>query len=83
MIPILRKPGWILNPSDKIVNAILKRCEANNGECPCHNTSYDKHCPCSDYRENDKCHCHLYLKEHESAMVVVPVKPAPVLTAYA
>ena len=37
MIPILRKVGWDLNPNDKVVNAILKRCEANNGECPCHN----------------------------------------------
>ena len=39
MIPILRKVGWDLNPNDKVVNAILKRCEANNGECPCHNDS--------------------------------------------
>lgn len=30
MIPILRKVGWDLNPNDKVVNAILKRCEANN-----------------------------------------------------
>ena len=29
MIPILRKVGWDLNPNDKVVNAILKRCEAN------------------------------------------------------
>lgn len=62
MIQILRKPGWILNPNDKIVNAILKRCEANNGECPCHNTGEDKKCPCSDYREKDVCHCSLYIK---------------------
>ena len=63
MIQILRKEGWILNPNDKIVNSILKRCEANDGECPCLNTSVDKHCPCSDYRENDICKCNLYLKE--------------------
>ena len=31
MIKILRKEGWKLNDSDKIVNAILKRCEANDG----------------------------------------------------
>ena len=62
MIQILRKEGWVLNPNDKVVNAILRRCEANNGECPCHNTGEDKKCPCSDYRENDKCHCGLYLK---------------------
>ena len=61
MIQILRKKGWILNPNDKIVNAILKRVEINNGECPCHNESIDKHCPCSDYRENDMCHCGLYV----------------------
>ena len=53
MIKIFRKEGWILNPDDKIVNSILKRCEENNGECPCHNNGDDKHCPCSDYREKD------------------------------
>jgi ferredoxin-thioredoxin reductase catalytic subunit len=52
----------VLNPNDKVVNAILRRCEANNGECPCHNTGEDKKCPCSDYRENNTCHCGLYLK---------------------
>lgn len=62
MIQILRKEGWILNPNDKVVNAILKRCEINDGECPCHNEGEDKHCPCSDYREKDECHCGLYLK---------------------
>ena len=63
MIQLLRKEGWVLNPDDRVVNAILKRCEANNGECPCHNTGVDKRCPCSDYRENDICHCNLYLKK--------------------
>ena len=62
MIQIYRKEGWVLNPNDKIVNAILKRCEMNNGECPCHNESADKHCPCSDYREKNICHCGLYIK---------------------
>lgn len=62
MVTILRKEGWMLNPNDKIVNAILKRVEANNGECPCHNTCIDKHCPCSGYREDDKCCCNLYVK---------------------
>ena len=61
MVKIMRKPGWDLNPSDKVVNSILAKCEANNGECPCHNEGYDKHCPCSDYRENDECHCTLYV----------------------
>lgn len=63
MIEILRKEGWMLNPNDKVVNAILKRVELNGGECPCYNTSTDKHCPCSDYRENDECHCSLYIKK--------------------
>lgn len=62
MIKILRKEGWTLNPNDKVVNSILSRCEKNNGECSCHNNSEDKHCPCSDYRNNDMCHCGLYLK---------------------
>lgn len=62
MIQIYRKPNWDLNPNDIIVNSILKRCELNNGECPCVNDSIDKHCPCSDYREKDICHCGLYVK---------------------
>lgn len=63
MIQILRKEGWQLNPNDKLVNAILKRIEMNDGECLCENNSEDKHCPCSDYRENDICHCTLYIKK--------------------
>lgn len=65
MIKIYRKSGWVLNPNDKVVNAILKRCEKNEGECPCHNdgaTKEDRMCPCKNYRENDKCCCGLYLK---------------------
>ena len=68
MIQLLRKEGWVLNPDDRVVNAILKRCEANNGECPWHNTGVDKRCPCSDYRENDICHCNLYLKKDRVVM---------------
>ncbi len=63
MIQIFRKEGWQLNPNDKLVNAILKRIEMNNGECPCENNSEDKHCPCLDYRQNDICHCPLYIKK--------------------
>ena len=66
MIEILRKDGWELNPNDKIVNAILRRCEVNNGECPCVNpgeTHEDRLCPCKEYRENDVCHCSLYVKK--------------------
>ena len=54
MIQILRKEGWVLNPNDKVVNAILKRCEKNEGLCPCVHDSEDYdgkdlHCPCTDY----------------------------------
>lgn len=65
MITILRKEGWKLNDSDKIVNAILKRVEKCNGECPCDNpgeTHEDRLCPCKEYREKNICHCQLYVK---------------------
>lgn len=65
MVQIYRKEGWVLNPNDKIVNAILKRYEMNNGECSCNNESVDKHCPYSDYREKDVCKCNLYIKKGE------------------
>ena len=68
MIEILRKPGFILNPNDKVVNAILKRCENNGGHSPCHNvdagTDHDI-CPCHHYREDDVCCCNLYIKQNE------------------
>ena len=63
MIEILRKEGWELNPNDKEVNAILRRFEANDGNCPCENHSREPKCPCSDYRENDVCHCTLYVRK--------------------
>ena len=66
MITINRKEGWILNPNDKIVNAILNRVEKNNGECPCDNTGEtreDRLCPCKNYIENDYCCCSLYVKK--------------------
>lgn len=69
MIAIRRKQGWILNPNDKIVNAILKRLEVTEGECPCCNsgeTKEDRMCPCRSYLEDDYCCCKLYLKEDES-----------------
>ena len=65
MIKIFRKEGWELNPNDKVVNAIIKRCEACDGECPCNNpgeTREDRLCPCKEYLENDVCHCSLYVK---------------------
>ena len=38
--------------------------ERNEGICPCVHTEpcEDLHCPCSDYREKDKCCCKLYIK---------------------
>ena len=68
MIQIFRKEGWKLNENDKVVNAILKRCELNNGICPCHHDSEeydgkDLHCPCTDYTMKNNCECGLYIKE--------------------
>ncbi len=67
MTQIMRKPGWILNPEDRIVNAVIKRIELNGGLCPCHSEGplIDRFCPCKEYRENDICHCTLYVKEDE------------------
>ena len=64
-VTILRKPGWILHSNDKVVNSILKRVEANDGECPCANpgeTREDRLCPCKEYRENNHCCCKLYIQ---------------------
>lgn len=61
----LVKPGWRLNPNQKVVDAIARRCEMNDGECPCHNpgeTREDRLCPCKEYREKDVCHCQLYVR---------------------
>ena len=69
MIQILRKPGWILNPNDKLVNAIFKRLVITEGECPCHNsgeTKEDRMCPCKEYRENDYCCWKLYIKQDDT-----------------
>jgi len=66
MITNFVKEGWQLNPNEKIVKAILKRIEANDGECPCQNpgkTKEDRTCPCKEYRENDICHCTLYVRK--------------------
>ena len=64
MIEILRKEGFILNPSDKIVNTLLGMIERNQGNCPCSgNNSKELKCPCSNYRENNKCICGLYKKK--------------------
>lgn len=66
---IYRKNGWVLNPNDKVVNGILKGLERNNGECPCHNNSFDRHCPCTNYTERDICCCGLYLKVDNKAII--------------
>ena len=50
MIEIYRKEGWKLNPNDRVVNAILTRCEKCDGLCPC-----------TDYRLKDVCECGLYM----------------------
>ena len=54
------KPGFMLNPNEKVVRGI-ERC---GGHCPCHNryagTDFDV-CPCKAYRE-DECCCTLYIK---------------------
>jgi ferredoxin-thioredoxin reductase catalytic subunit len=55
------KEGFMLNPNEKVVNGILKGLERNNGECPCHNDSEDKRCPCSSYRLKSVCCCKLYI----------------------
>lgn len=65
MAVIFEKPGWILNPNEKVVNAVLKRVEKNDGECPCVNpgeTREDRLCPCKSYVEDDYCCCKLYIK---------------------
>lgn len=54
------KEGWNINY--KIADKIIKRLNICNEECPCHNDSYDKHCPCSDYREKDICYYKLYIR---------------------
>lgn len=60
------KPGWHLNPNEKLVAAITKRVEICEGHCPCQNKyagTDDDICPCKAYREEDHCCCQLYLKD--------------------
>lgn len=56
------RPGWQLNPNEKIVNGIIKGINRCDGDCPCNNDAEELHCPCSNYRLNDKCCCILYVK---------------------
>jgi len=60
---LIEKDGFHLNPNTKFVEKLTKRIENNDGECPCHNESVDKHCPCTDFREKGECHCQLYLRD--------------------
>ena len=69
MIKIFRKEGWILNPNDKVVNAIIKALQRTEGECPCANPGLlkeDRMCPCLEYRINDHCCCKLYIKQNDT-----------------
>lgn len=66
MVTILRKKGFELNSNDKVVNALFKMIERNEGKCPCSgNNSDDLYCPCSNYKLLDKCCCGLYKKLRE------------------
>lgn len=58
------KPGWGLNPDNKIVEGIIKLLERNEGLCPCIHSKDDEdtRCPCESYRLRDKCCCNLYVK---------------------
>lgn len=63
MIEIQRLHGCVLNPNDKVVNAIIKRIEKCNGHCPCVSEQNDDTlCPCINYRNTGECHCNLYVK---------------------
>jgi ferredoxin-thioredoxin reductase catalytic subunit len=58
----------ILNPNEKVVNAIKKRLIITNGQCPCLpeiEWNNDTRCPCKKMREEDKCCCQLFIKLEE------------------
>jgi ferredoxin-thioredoxin reductase catalytic subunit len=56
------KEGWMINPDANVVRGILNGLERTGGECPCVNDSEELICPCSNYRNKDKCCCNLYVK---------------------
>ena len=64
---ILRKKGWVLNPSDEKVNGILRLMHKNGGHCPCSHPEREGHdqCPCTEWIKNSKCYCGLYIKMEE------------------
>ena len=56
----------VLNPNQKVVDAINKRLLITKGQCPClspEEWNYDTMCPCKVFRESGDCHCTLYIKE--------------------
>jgi len=64
------KEGWQLNPNQKVVDAISKAIERNQGECPCTNpgpTREARLCPCEEYRLHDHCCCGLYVQTEKPA----------------
>ena len=67
MVEIKIKDGWKLNDNEKVVRSILKRCEKNDGLCPCHHPENDGdlHCPCESYMLRDNCVCGLYKKNKD------------------
>jgi ferredoxin-thioredoxin reductase catalytic subunit len=66
MIEIKRLHGCILNPNDKVVNAILRRIDKCNGYCPCvAERSEETKCPCVNYRNTGECHCQLYINPNK------------------
>lgn len=67
---LLIKPGFKLNPNDKLVKGIIKGIERCGGACPCSHSEWDentpdedKQCPCITYRKCNECHCNLYILE--------------------
>lgn len=70
-VQIMRHPGFILNPDDKVVNGVFKGLDRCKGSCPCYHKSEDEEdipeedlkCPCKEYRENKHCRCSLYVEE--------------------
>lgn len=53
----------VLNPNNKVVQNIKRRCEINEGYCPCSPEKSEKTmCPCEAVRTNGECHCGLYVE---------------------
>ena len=54
----------ILNPNEKVVNAIRNRLNIRDGYCPCRvEENEDTKCPCKDMRDEGHCCCKLYVEE--------------------